>query len=590
MFKNCFYSSRKSTVHLWEQVNGEDLYTKIDWVPYVFVPSADGDIKSIDGKTVTKKEFNSYYDYTEYTKSAMALEDRVKPEIQFLAERYGLIPDEEMLPPKLKVYFIDIEVFSAPGSTNVHGWKPEYTECPVVLISVYDNTTNRTTVFGEKPYAGKYSKEKFIDYIHCTTEENVLLRFFNFMSRNPCDVVSGWNIAQYDIPYLINRVKSLFGDESNVYNKISPIGVVRMWERENQYSIDIAGVHIMDYMDLYKLYAPDKLESYSLNFVSTHELDKGKVDYSEYKDLRRLYDENWDLFVTYNIIDALRVAQLDEKLGYINQVQSLSLLTRVPMKFYRTVTNLLEGLLLVYLRRHGLCAPHMYGGSQEGYEGAFVKDPQKGMHDWVVDEDLISSYPSAMITMNMSLETYFGRIQGIDEQLVIEYTKKRCFPDFTMFKEGQGRVQFIGKKLESFNKALEKRLLCVSPCGSVFATKPAGVIATVQRELFWKRVEMKDKMKKVKGSLAELRADNLSKAKEKAAQLHNLQNAYKTMLNSMYGATAVPYSRWYNKNLSEAITSCARHTIKMGVVYVNEILNEPNEKMLKVLDDIKREV
>ena len=589
MFRNCHFAPRRNLIHLWETINGESLYSTIDWVPYVFVHDEEGDTKTLDGRKVRKKEFRSYYDYNEFCKSSMSYEDKVKPEIQFLTERYGTVSDEEMIPPVLRIYYTDIEVHS-DNPANIHGWKPEHAECPVVLISTYDNITKRTTVFGLHPYNGKYAKEKFIDYIQCKSEETLLISFFNFLARNPCDVISGWNLGQFDLPYLINRCKMLFGDDTNVYTKISPIGTVRMWEREGQYNIDIAGVHIMDYMEIYKWYAPTKLESYSLQFVSNHELEKGKVDYSDYKDLKALYTENWDLYVTYNIIDALRVGQLEEKLGYITQIQSLSLLTRVPMKFYRMVTNLLEGLFLVYLRRHGLCAPHLYGGSQEGYEGAFVKEPQKGMFDWVVDLDIVSSYPTAMITLNMSLETYFGRIQGIEEQRVIEYVRKRNFPDFTMFKEGQGRVQFTGKKLETFNKALEKRLLCVAPCGSVFSNKPAGVMSTVERELFWRRVEMKDKMKRTKGTLAELRGDNLSKAKEKVAQYNNLQNAYKTMLNSMYGALATPYSRWYNKNIAEAITSCGRHTIHMGVQFVNEILNEPNERMLEVLNDIRREI
>jgi len=588
MFRNCYYDTRRNVMHVWEQLDGKDLYTKIDWVPYVFVPGP-GDIKSIDGVQVVRKDFNTYYDYNDFCKSSMAYEDKVKPEIQFLTERYGLIPDEELLPPRLRNYFIDIEVLSN-SETNIHGWKPEYAECPVTVVSIYDNITNKTTTFGLHPYTGKYSKEKFIDFIHCKTEETLLISFFNFIARTPCDVISGWNVGQYDMPYLINRAKALFGEDTNLYNKFSPIGVVRMWEREGLYNIDIAGVHILDYMELYKWAAPKKAESYSLQFISNLELDKSKVDYSEYKDLKTLYSENWDLYVTYNIIDALRVSQLEEKLGYIQQVQSLSLLTRVPLKFYKMVTNLLEGLFLVYLRRHGLCAPHMYGGSQEGYEGAFVKEPQRGMHQWVVSWDIVSSYPTAMITLNMSLETYFGRISGIEEQRVIEYVRKGNFPDFIMFKEGQGRVQFTGKKLETFNKALEKRLLCVAPCGSVFSNKPAGVMSTVERELFWRRVEMKDKMKRTKGTLPELRGDNLSKAQEKVAQYNNLQNAYKTMLNSMYGALATPYSRWYNKNIAEAITACGRHTIHMGVQYVNEILNEPNEKMLEVLNDIKREI
>ena len=586
MFRSCYFDSKRNKIHLWEQINGQNLYNTVDWIPYVFVKSNNGEIKTIYGEQVIKKTFNSYYDYNEFCKSTISFEDKVKPEIQFLSERYSSVPDEEMIPPQLKMFFIDIEVY-VEDTDDIHSWKPEKADGTVVLISVYDNIKNKTTVFGIHPYKGKYHKEKFIDYFECKSEENLLISFFNFIGRNNPDVISGWNISQYDLPYLINRIKNQFGEDSNIYNKLSPIGVVRMWERDGIYNINIAGVNIIDYMELYKWYAPNKLESYSLDFVSRYELDKGKVDYSEYKDLKRLYNENWDLYVTYNIIDSLRVGQLEEKLGYIKQVQSLSLLTRVPMMFYKTVTNLLEGLLLVYLRRNNMCAPHLYGGSQEGYEGAYVKDPEKGLHEWVVDLDIVSSYPTAMITMNMSLETYFGRIQGMDEQTVIEYTKKRSFPSFTMYREGQGKVLFSDKKLETFNKALEKRLICISPCGACFSTKPAGVIATVERELFWKRVEMKDKMKRLKSSLSELRDDNLKKSKEKVAQLHNLQNAYKTMLNSMYGATAVPYSRWYNKSLSEAVTSCARNTIKMGVQYVNELLNNPNDKLLKVLEEIK---
>lgn len=575
MFKNVHYNNRKGVMHVWEQVDGEDLYDQVQWVPYVYVASSDTSSKTltIDGKPVVRKGFSNYFDYAEFCKTNMTYEDNVKPEIQFLAERYHNIPDDELVAPSLKVYSIDIEVHTE-DSDPLHGWKPESADCKVVLISIHDMSSNKTTTFGLHPYTGKYSKEKFLDYIQCKSEEVLLLNFFNFMNRTSPDVITGWNISQYDLPYLINRIKNLFGEESNIYNKLSPIGTVRMWEREKMYNIDIAGVHILDYIDLYKWYSPNRIENYRLETVAQYELEKGKVDYSEYKDLRTLYKENWDLYVTYNIIDALRVSQLEEKLGYIKQVQSLSLLTRVPMKFFRMVTNLLEGLFLVHLKRNNLCAPHLYGGSQEGYEGAYVKEPQRGLHGWLTSWDITSSYPTAIITLNMSLETYFGRILNMTEESVIERTKKRNFPDFEMMKEGIGRVRMSGKKLETFNKALEKRLLCIAPCGSVFATKPNGIMSNVEHNLFLQRIEIRNKMTKLKKTLLELRGDNLIKTKEKINQLNNLQNAYKTMLNSMYGGLAVPYSRWFNKNIAEAITSCGRHTMHMGEKIINQIIDE----------------
>jgi len=590
MFRNCFFDTKKSKIYLWEQINGENLYTTIDWVPYVFIRSNSGDITTISGDPVVKKTFNSYYEYYEFNdrNGQIIFENKVRPEIQFLVDRYYNIQDTDIIPPKLKSIYLDIEVFIDDPS-NINGWKPENADCPIVLISCYDDSKNKTTVFGLKPYNGKYSKENFINYIQCSDEGNLLITFLNYIHKTQPDVISGWNISQYDIPYIINRVINLFGDKSNLYDKLSPIGIVRFWSREGIYNIDIAGVSILDYMEIYKWYSPHKLMSYSLDFVAKYEIDKGKLDYSQYNDLQQLSVENWDMFVTYNIIDALRVYQLEDKLGYIKQIQTLSLLTCVPMKFYQTLTTLLEGLLLKYLRRRKMCAPHLYGGSQEGYEGAFVKEPLRGLYDWVCDLDIVSSYPTAIITLNMSIETYIGKIVNISESEMIEYTMKQSFPPFTMMV-GYEAIKFEDDKLKKFNKALKNRLICISPSGACFRTKPPGVIASVERELFWRRVETKDNMKNLKSKLPSLRGDNFNKTQEKVYRLNNLQNAYKTMLNSMYGATAVPYSRWYNKNISEAVTSCARNTIKMGVNYVNEILNNPNDKLLKTLEEIRKEL
>jgi DNA polymerase elongation subunit (family B) len=565
------------------------MFDEIPWTPSVYVPTnEDTGIKSIDGKSVKKLIFNTYNDYYTYQKDcdANVLENNVKPEIQFLAERYAHIPDDQMETPNLRIYCLDIEVHSDKFPTAA---KAAY---PVTLISIYDNLKNQTFSFGLRPYDGKYKDEKFLKYFNCKDEETLLKMFFRFIEKYPCDVITGWNVQDFDLLYLINRCKNVFGEDTRLFKSFSPIKNVRTWEAANgkDTNVDIAGVSILDMMDLYKWYSPKKLERYSLDFVCKYELEKGKVDYSEYKDLRDVYEKNWNLYVEYNIIDAYRVAQLEEKLGYIKLVQSLSLLCKVSMKTYHAQTQLIEGLFLTYFRRNNLCAPHFFGGKQESYEAAYVKEPQPGKFEWVCDIDIQSSYPSHIITLNMSVETYYGRISDITEDSMVHFVKKKEFPIFHITLKNGRDTKMEGEALSRFNQALERHLLAIAPCGTVFSTSKVGVLADIERQVFSKRIEIKGKMSKMKKSLPELRGKDEKKAKEEIGQYNALQNALKIMLNAAFGITSVPYSRYFNTSISEAITSCGRQTVKAGERFVNELLNEPTEELTKIINEIKTAV
>lgn len=568
MFRNIFYENKRSTIHLWETINGKRIYSTYEWVPYIFVPDDNGDIKTIDGKRTKKVEFQSYRAYYEWCKDRSNIyENKMKPEIQFLAERYYKIPDDELPVPNLLIYSIDIEVMSSEGF-------PEASEAkdPIVCISIIDSMRKRVITFGDKEYTGETDGI----YVYCKNEHELLRKFFTFVHNHTPDVLTGWNIWNFDLPYLINRSKNIFGEDTNLYKGLSPINIVRTWEsrrEDEEMNIDIAGVHILDYYQLYKWYSPVKLESYKLDFVAKFELEKGKVDYSEYKDLRELYIKDYNKFVDYNRVDVIRVDQLEEKKGYIRLIQALSLLTKCPMKYYAAMTQLIEGAMATHYRRNDMCAPYFAGGVQEHFEAAYVKPPQKGMHDWIIDIDITSSYPSHIITLNMSPETYFGRIVDLSEGDIVYYTKNREFMPFIMLKPS-GSVEFKGTRLDKFNKALQKGLFAIAPCGSVFITKPTGVIPFVEKSIFFKRKEVKGKMHILRNQASE-RTDKKEKEKleTRAKELFSLQWAIKILLNAVFGITAVPYSRYFNKNIAEAITSCGRHTIRQGEKFVNEYYN-----------------
>ena len=495
------------------------------------------------------------------------------------------MPDDSLDVPLLKVYSLDIEV----DPIGSHFPKPEDANDPITLISICDQHEKTVVTFGINPYNGKWKDSEFLTYTHCKNEQILLINFFNYMHQNPCDVLTGWYVESFDLLYLVNRAKNIFGENNNVFPKISPINRVRVWNTKDGYvNIDISGITILDYLDVYQWYGPS-LPSYKLDFVCQHELGKGKLDYSEYENLSNLCTENWDLYVEYNIIDTWRVIELEEKNGYIKLIQTISLLCRAPMKNYRTMTVLIEGLLLTYYRRNNLCAPHFQGGTQEWFPAAIVKEPQKGMFEWVVDLDITSSYPTAIITLNMSPETYYGRILGMTESEVTTCTSKRDFPPFEIILD-RGKVKITGPKLEVFNKALKKRLLAIAPCGSVFTTSRPGIMAQVERQVFKKRNSVRKKRSKLLASLPELRDETLKNTKEKIDRYFSVQLALKILLNSFFGITSVPYSRYFNINISEAITSCGRCTILSGEKFVNNLLNNPNDGILDVISKMKREI
>lgn len=578
MFKNCYYDTYSETMHLWySNKEGKSKYKKEKWLPYCFIENKDGKIKTISGKNVKKVIYKTYKNYSE-EKRTNIFENRVFPEVQYLSEKYAKVSDDELNPPKLKIYSIDIEVLVENNPDEFPD--PIRAEEVISIISVRDFLNDKKICFGLKSYK---TDDKSIIYNTFNGDEKKLMKsFFRFMYKNPPDILTGWNINYnkkmimngFDLPYIVQRAKNIFGDDTQEYKLLSPIKKVKMWKtKDKNLCVDIVGVSILDYQALYKWYSRDKLEAYSLNFVSNHELNETKLTFEG--DLTGLFHNDYQRYVDYNLQDIELPKKLDDKLNFINLTQTLSLLTRTPMKNFLTMTTLLEGKFLTYYRRNNLCAPFLKGGKQESYSAAFIKQPILGLAEWIGSIDIVSSYPIAIITLNISPETYIGRIQNFTADNVIKYTSMKKFPSFNIKGINKERTIELDK-LDNFNLMLKKGLICIAPCGSVFKTKKKGVMALIEKEMFLNRRSIKKQMKNVSDEMFNL--------------LNMQQLSLKLLLNSLYGITAVPYSRYWNVNISEAITTTAKNTIIQGQNYINELLNKPNKKLLSILKDIKNNI
>jgi len=583
MFRNIYYDTYQSKVHLWYTTDqGENEYKIDTWTPYVFVKDDLGTVKTIFNDNVKKLKFNSFRSYSDFQKNNKRglFENNCKPDIQYLVEKYHKIDDHHILPPALKIYSLDIEVHSK-NNPNVFP-SQQRAEEPITIITVFDWLNDHYYAFGLHEYTPKKDN---VTYVYCDDDEKTLMkRFFSFVYKNPPDVYTGWNISLnkkmvisgFDFPYIINRTKNLFGEDTDLYKMLSPIKKVRCWKTGKDLSVNIAGVSLLDYQALYKWFSFNNLEKYTLDFVSKFEINEQKLEYDG--SLQDLYNNDWELYCDYNIRDVELIKLLDDKLGYINLVQSLALLSRAPMEDYMAMTSLLEGKLLTYYRRNNLCAPFFAGGVQETYPAAYVKDPHRGLWDWIVSIDIASSYPTAIITLNMSHETYIGRVQHITEDNMIHYVKNREFPEFTLNKSGKV-TNFNGNRLVKFNLMLQRGLISVAPCGTMFKTSNQGVIAFIEEDMFSTRKKIKGEMKSLYG---------VDGKENEVKRKHAFQWALKILLNSLYGIMAVPYSRYFALDIAEAITSCARHTIKMGERFTNEILNDRgNKDMLEIIEEIR---
>jgi DNA polymerase elongation subunit (family B) len=114
------------------------------------------------------------------------------------------------------------------------------------------------------------------------------------------------------------------------------------------------------------------------------------------------------MFIEYNIIDAMRVLQIDEKRQFINLSLSLAHLTRVNYEDVFSPVKMWESYIQFTLSKDNIFVEIKSGKSSDdsdGIDGAFVKEPIPGLYKWIVTRDLKALYPSILIGLNMSPET-----------------------------------------------------------------------------------------------------------------------------------------------------------------------------------------
>ena len=222
------------------------------------------------------------------------------------------------------------------------------------------------------------------------------------------DVITGWNTRFFDIPYLVNRVERILGEEE--VRRISPWKIVKGGKmtvagREQVY-YDIFGIAGIDYLELFRKYRGIGYESFALAHIANVELGSEKLDHSEYENFKDFYTQDWTKFVDYNIRDVELVSQLEDKLGLIELQITMAYDFRVNYEDVFSQVRCWDMLIYNYLRRRNIVIPpKSFHNKDTAYAGAYVKDPIVGQHDWVMSFDLNSLYPHLIMQYNISPDT-----------------------------------------------------------------------------------------------------------------------------------------------------------------------------------------
>ena len=381
-------------------------------------------------------------------------------------------------------------------------------------------------------------------------EDAMLKAYVSFWQTNYPHAVTGWNVENFDLGYIINRIRQRLGD--TVVLLLSPVKQVKLEFYEDDPTqlkkIDIRGIEILDYMLMYKKYSPGErdfsLDAFAEDFLGENKVENptggsfkafysGEFDIYEnpQNDIQRLamrrttirleiangnrtnekefneLDKEikrkcWNMFVWYNVRDVDIVKRLDENLNMLNLTYTIAYLigmnysdvfgTVKPWDIFIQNENAEKNRFITMKENQNFMPRELMGGYVHLYNPGLYKDG--------VTLDATSLYPSLMMCFNIGPDTILNE-EDVPNEL-LPYYDRNLIQDF--LENG------IPQELE---EALVRHNLTMTMNGMFFTRDKQGFIAETVTDVFKQR---KAEKKLMLGFEDELEQVNIEIAKLEA--------------------------------------------------------------------------
>jgi DNA polymerase elongation subunit (family B) len=477
MYIDAIYDRKKDEIHIVERVNGKRVFRVVDPEHVFYYEHPAGSYKTIFGDTCKKfsspdsKKFKlemmrKHAPREPKEKPKRIFESDINPVFRSLATHYTGAET-----PNLQIAYFDIEVEFAPD----RGFAPTTDPFNAInAISVYCGWLDSLITLALIPPGMSQARaDEIADSFENTFvyhDEKELLQAFLDVVED-ADILTGWNSEGFDIPYTVNRIKRLMGEE-----KIKELCLFGMAPREREYekfkkkhkTYDLVGRVHLDYLLLYQKHNTQQLHSYKLDYVGELEVGENKVPYEGTLD--KLWRDDFDKFIEYNRQDTLLLFKIDQKRKFIELANQIAHANCVLLKTTTGSVALVEQAIIndmhgqgfivpdrkrtVYDREHGPGAydrmreesararlksttalvsvdddPDFDGAPGDEGEvdlsrtpvvGAYVAQPKVGLVSEVACVDINSLYPSTLRALNMSPETIRGQCRSDETMALIE--------------------------------------------------------------------------------------------------------------------------------------------------------------------------
>jgi len=520
--------------------DGQAVQFRTQFSPTLYVTSNRQEkMKTLTGKPVRPVQFQTAREAREFIKTYDGVE---KFEVhgyerfvyQYIREQFPIEVDYDI--SQMRIYALDIEVQCENGFPNVEEAAEE-----MLSITIKDMVSKKFYIWAVRDFETEHEHYVF------DSEKDMLKSFLEWWVHHTPDILTGWNVNLYDVPYIARRLNRILGEKW--MRSLSP------WNRANEreiyvqgrknYAYDVSGINILDYLDLYRKFTYSNQESYRLDHIAFVELGQRKLDHSEYENFKDFYTSDWQKFIEYNIQDVELIDRLEDKMKLLELAITMSYDAKVNFEDVYSQVRMWDTMIYNYLADKNIVPPPRKGARKdEKYAGAYVKEPVPGKYDWVVSFDLNSLYPHLIMQYNISPETLW----------------ETRHPSANVDKLLNQEIDLSGD-------------FAVCANGAQYRKDKKGFLPEMMEKIYTERVVYKKRMIQAKKDYEKSPSKQLEKD---ISKFNNIQMARKIQLNSAYGAVGNQYFRYYNLLNAEAITLS-------GQVSIRWIENKMNQKMNKIL-------
>jgi len=539
--------------------NGKRVAQRIEYKPLLYVlTDKESGYKTLDGKyvqPVQAGDMKECRDFIEQYKDvhSFPIYGNAKFKYAFISDMFT--DDIDFDPRKILIANIDIECGSENGFPDVISATEEVTAISVKI-------GNTIYSFGVGDFT---TDDPNVQYHKCKNERDLLTRFIDVFTLNCPDIITGWNVKLFDIPYLVNRISNIMGEDHA--KKLSPWKKISLKRTTDSYSndviyYDISGIATIDYLELYKKYGFSPQENYQLDTVAFYELGERKLDYSEYETLHQLYKSDHQKFIEYNIRDILLVEKLDNKKKLLDLVLNVAYYNKVNFEDVFYQVRMWDTITYNALKKINVVVPQpLVHDKDKEYGGAYVKEPIAGMYKYVVSFDLDGLYPHLMMQYNISPETLVSPTSYSD--------------DMSDIVSAASVDSLLDQQINL--SILKEYAITLTPNRKFFKIDDQGFLPKIMESMYKDRAKYKSLEIESKKKLESLDTDDpevIEKIKNDISKYKGMNMALKVTLNSAYGSMGNQYFRFFDIRIAEAITSAGKLSIKWIERSINSYLNK----------------